>query len=129
MAANRVADFSEEEYDIVFRPTQLFKCIVIWLWVAFSTFATFDFFFRFFFLGGGVSKRKKKVTRYMGRILKEHNAVKMFAFFLSHTFPEADVKKMTGKCERFIVKYRYRMARYCMGPAWDKVVASCKSFR
>ena len=59
MAANRVADFSEEEYDIVFRPTQLFKCIVIWLWVAFSTFATFDFFFRFFFWGGGFLNKKE----------------------------------------------------------------------
>ena len=76
-----------------------------------------------------IEKLEEECIRYMCRILKDHNVVKIFAFFLSHTFPDAAVKKMTGRCERFIVKYRYRMARYCMGPAWDKVVASCKSFR
>ena len=76
-----------------------------------------------------IEELEKECLRYMCRIMKDHNVVKMFAFFLSHTFPDADVKKMTGKCERFIVKNRYRMARYCMGRAWDKVIASCKSFK
>ena len=76
-----------------------------------------------------IEKLEEECIRYMCRILKEHNVVKIFAFFLSHTFPDAAVKKMTGMCERFIVKYRYRMARYCMGKAWDKVVASCTTFQ
>ena len=76
-----------------------------------------------------IEELEKECLRYMCRIMKDHNVVKMFAFFLSHTFPDADVIKMTGKCERFILQNRSRMARYCMGHAWDKVIASCESFK
>ena len=72
---------------------------------------------------------EKICLRYMSRIMKDHNVVKLFAFFLSHTYPDADAEKFMRKCERFIVRNRRRMTRYCRGRAWDKVVECCQSLQ
>ena len=76
-----------------------------------------------------IEQLEKKCISFMCKIMKDYNVVKMLAFFLSHTFPEHDVNKMKGKCECFIARNRHRLARYCMGKAWDKVVSCCERFQ